>query len=636
MIGVHVRKYTSVMQVRRVEYDDPPASPHPVGLEKEEFAKQFSRSFLYSVRIASMSRAVRMDTNVRRSQSTRRSSASSIAPVPPLIAPPSTPLSPFWDERKLDGDEEVLDYIQGGKPSHESKNPNNRELGTWEEPPNPLCSASFGDQGMTATVNAYGLLMQFGDYLGIGGSGVFSADHDCVNDPYYVVSRAANLDKITRSSSMGEDSYGLSLEGLKLRADMPPKLTWNGWRWPRYEYGAQHFEESSATLTVQWMVHKKTLIQRCVLECNDKDDTEINVKFFKGMRIRDLDHIDGRKGSFNEVPNDRLQGGLGPGGYSWVWRALYPSVAEDEEAAEENDETGSAEREARNTAGERAVQGDQPRDSLFEASKPETDTEPQPQETKTGLGYFHQRLKRPADPPHEEDLGTNDVKQDEATGIEDSSKERNKTSAVVVVAAIFVNGCPMKFDHEQEWSLPRVWKEPLKGVTAESSGPSRLEVVTAYRMAVLPTSNVDWSNLIIPAKDVDIPSFLQKQTFTPFPLLAEDRVRGQEGPLESKTDQKSTAEGRLSSQSSGKVDDFSSRMKARLAPLNFPSGSPLDKLPTQHMNYVMWRHLEHILSVCSVPVTIPPGSKCDVDGIQPVALTCGDLSMHRVCTSASL
>lgn len=50
-----------------------------------------------------------------------------------------------------------------------------------------------------------------------------------------------------------------------------------------------------------------------------------------------------------------------------------------------------------------------------------------------------------------------------------------------------------------------------------------------------------------------------------------------------------------------------------------------------HLNFVFRRNLEHILSVCSIPI-----DESSNDGIHPIALTCGDLAGHRVATAASL
>lgn len=61
----------------------------------------------------------------------------------------------------------------------------------------------------------------------------------------------------------------------------------------------------------------------------------------------------------------------------------------------------------------------------------------------------------------------------------------------------------------------------------------------------------------------------------------------------------------------------------------------------EHIDYFTHRNLEHILSVCAVPVE-PRSQEREIPqglsnlGVTPIALTCGDLSFHRVNTAASL
>jgi hypothetical protein len=50
-----------------------------------------------------------------------------------------------------------------------------------------------------------------------------------------------------------------------------------------------------------------------------------------------------------------------------------------------------------------------------------------------------------------------------------------------------------------------------------------------------------------------------------------------------------------------------------------------------HLNFILRRNLEHILSVCSIPVGEP-----SENGIVPIALTCGDITYHRIMAGASL
>lgn len=55
-----------------------------------------------------------------------------------------------------------------------------------------------------------------------------------------------------------------------------------------------------------------------------------------------------------------------------------------------------------------------------------------------------------------------------------------------------------------------------------------------------------------------------------------------------------------------------------------------------HLNFALRRNLEHILSVCSIPVAEPSAAAAASDKIPLIALTCGDISGHRISTAASL
>ncbi|KAK0724382.1 hypothetical protein B0H67DRAFT_567821 [Lasiosphaeris hirsuta] len=62
---------------------------------------------------------------------------------------------------------------------------------------------------MTASVNAYGDLMQFARYLGAGRSGMFSVDHYETSEPCYVRDRAEDLQNLC--TERNKRSYGLVL-----------------------------------------------------------------------------------------------------------------------------------------------------------------------------------------------------------------------------------------------------------------------------------------------------------------------------------------------------------------------------------------------------------------------------------------
>ncbi|UKZ53651.1 hypothetical protein TrVGV298_007448 [Trichoderma virens] len=96
-------------------------------------------------------------------------------------------------------------------------------------------------------------------------------------------------------------------------------------------------------------------------------------------------------------------------------------------------------------------------------------------------------------------------------------------------------------------------------------------------------------------------------------------------------------------------------------PLNTPFSIP-SFTTDKHLNFTLRRNLEHILSVCSIPIDNPPakvppitdgvtidhppaevppitdGIAVDelLDKVPYIALTCGDISGHRISTAASL
>ncbi|RAR01649.1 mg2+ transporter zinc transport protein [Stemphylium lycopersici] len=63
----------------------------------------------------------------------------------------------------------------------------------------------------------------------------------------------------------------------------------------------------------------------------------------------------------------------------------------------------------------------------------------------------------------------------------------------------------------------------------------------------------------------------------------------------------------------------------------------LDMSPDENIDFIMRRNLEHILSVCSIPLPEPGQDPSDDQEPinEPIGLTCGDMSGHRIVTSAS-
>ncbi|KAJ5751748.1 hypothetical protein N7520_008665 [Penicillium odoratum] len=121
--------------------------------------------------------------------------------------------------------------------------------------------------------------------------------------------------------------------------------------------------------------------------------------------------------------------------------------------------------------------------------------------------------------------------------------------------------------------IPSVGSE--NGITRLVPKNSQFQLVCGYKLVFLPHDDSDWKRLVITAQDVDIDQF-----------LSETQIK---------------------------------------------NDIPKDEFLFDREFYI-GRNVEHILSVCMIPVAQREVSK----GEEVIALTCGDMSGHRVCVSASL
>ncbi|CCD53640.1 hypothetical protein BofuT4_P136850.1 [Botrytis cinerea T4] len=182
------------------------------------------------------------------------------------------------------------------------------QCSVWESHPDHECYSSFGDGGTTATVNAFGQLMQFSTYLGPGKSGMFSVNHSSLSRPWYVRGRANQLDHMSRARNRTVRKYVHC-------------------RWPRYEY-----QSEKAKLVNQWMVHHGVVLQQWRFISLDTEEISTKIAFSKDMRIRDVQDQTWN-GFVNSYSIKNSHHFLGPESYSWVF--LYESSKDDSANTEE-------------------------------------------------------------------------------------------------------------------------------------------------------------------------------------------------------------------------------------------------------------------------------------------------------------
>lgn len=467
--------------------------------------------------------------------------------------------------------------------------PEDAECRGWVSPSNPKCPASFGDHGTTATAGAFGQLVQFSDYLGAGNSGMFSASHYYAETPYLVQERARDLHHLTlepfEQSQRQEHSskFGLKFRNLDLLDNAPPRLTWLQYRWPRYEYKGRCFKSmENIGLTIQFIVRDRTVFQQCILENRGETDVDLVLAFCKGISISDLDHVTNDY-EFNKTTSNHENAGPGPGGFGWVHVNRFRE-------------------------GSLGARTESQRSMLV---------------TKSNSSH---------------------------TGSNRENTEPNYGVALAVSMA--VNGEVIRFSPGQ---APHIWKQTLKARSGTPGGRcQKLEIVTAYKLVLLESPLSDWKTFVVPLKELNPSKFFREAMAVSSFRTSITRISGNDNLTHTYADKQrsETLEDIVSKENQAGLVDVPENGTATVGSKPQAEPSPaVDHDPTSektsrtmdHIEFTARRNLEHILGVCAIPVAVnlsgenAEGSVWEnLGNVQPIALTCGDLSGHRICTSSSL
>lgn len=273
--------------------------------------------------------------------------------------------------------------------------------------------------------------------------------------------------------------------------------------------------------------------------------------------------------------------------------------------------------------------------------------------------------------------------------------------AVVSVMTLYVNGVAQKIGKRS--------RPIIRNIGHVGSDSNILEITVAYKMLVIPKDKVDWKNFLIPAEMADVSAMLNEETKQIWGHSGKDRCECSQSlcdlglsrvDLEKRNVEQGASGRGQTAQDPGIVNSNAQRgTTARddtiaieipqpkinegetltpAQPSNSHEAVQTSSAPpvtgaavgisqklssTNQIEYLMWRHTEHILSVCTIPLSVPHislagkaprmntspnhavANNLDVLGIPnrqeielevPLALTCGDMSGHRICTSASL
>lgn len=548
--------------------------------------------------------------------------------------------------------------------------PKDQHCGIWHSPPNKSCSSSFGDQGTTASTNCFGDIIQLTQYLGAGHSGLFSMDQLFTAEPYLVHGRAKDLEALVKD--MGPNlTYDLVIPP-EFFPQEPLNVKWVNWRWPRYEYDTG---VPQVKAFIQWVVRDGIVLKQFVLENRSHEDVDFQFCFESRMWIRDLDYLD-EAYHFNDSDNGYYYE-PGPNGFGFVRIHTWETPTKVDTSGDEQTPLDVPQNLRRSATGDFG-QG------------PAKDPEPTPasdsQTVQPGPGSPEQPMFNPLKNAQPPSRMTTEQEKPKAEGSKETGPQTNNSHAVASVITIFVNGKAIQTPGNPNF---RSQTFTLAGKDAETVDPhgSTLEVVVAYKMILLPDAPVDWRNFLVPAQKAQVNVILQRETDCLWETAESSSLlsiglslvdvnsdvrdmaskasntestndssheRADQGHKDNNSNPGSAApnESETTTTSGGNPHRFrnwETPSAPKTKATEFPTGTPGKASSRNHIEYLVWRHLEHILSVCAVPLSIPalfegarsPSSsspaelpKFAVDA--PVALTCGDMAGHRICNSASL
>lgn len=416
---------------------------------------------------------------------------------------------------------------------------------------------------------------------------MFSAGHSFIPEPYFVTQRARKLHSLASQpfkeaqNELHPKAFGLKLN-LKLLGDAPPMLKWFQNKWPCYHYSRGCFKhKESVELTIQFVVQDGIVYQRCILENRGETNVDLKFGFCKGMSIRDLDHVTDHH-KYNKTTPDDQNGGPGPGGFGWVHVNRF--------------------REG-----------------------PSTRTNSQHSSHEKNSNGSHDDCNNKSQPGH----------------------------GVGLIISMAVGREMIRFEPGKS---PHIFKQTLeaKSSTTESSS-QKLEIVTAYKLVLLENPLSDWKTFIIPFREMNPSRFPREAphgSVAPLFRTMITRISAEDHPSDNYENHRSgILKDKDNMGEAGMVHVSPDRVPIVGNQPNIDPSSAADHEPTvgktsptmEHIEFAVRRNLEHILCVCAIPVAVRIPEE-DAEGViweklcrvEPIALSCGDLSGHRVCTRSSL
>lgn len=447
--------------------------------------------------------------------------------------------------------------------------------------------SSFGQERTTASVNAYGNILQISKFLGDGTSGLW--EHFGRTTSGILCAGAYIPEPRRYFSKPMEDLLDLSKDpkggfGLCLNPELitsKPQLKFLHARWPRFTH-----KLGDLSVSIQYFANRGTVIQQYLFERTKKSDTHT-----PGGAVNDAsqnpreDDDAGNQKEASQVPENQM--------YDAQEQTQHPAgdCPPEDQGGQKQTQEGLF---PRNETKLDETFGITQKSSLTDCLRLNSRLQIYESESADPFHrYSHFNSGRPSCPKYDTSTGQNQyslvVRNREYFGIE----------AVGLIIAVFVNGHPTKIAKTQDNSNG-TYDIDLNSEDVEKfelCQKSKLEVTVAYKLRLM-TSGCSWESTLIPLSELNLSDCMAQNSYDPN--------------------------------------------------LSFST--------SEHFDYIIKRNLEHILSVCSVPVSTTPIQDNDRNegdvieestgesqascegprGGSTISLTCGDISGHHALVSASL
>ncbi|KAJ8107966.1 hypothetical protein OPT61_g8502 [Boeremia exigua] len=458
--------------------------------------------------------------------------------------------------------------------------------------------ASFGADGTTASVNGYGRIMQISRFLDFGASGFLCVDPH-YERPYYIKSR---MEEILESSTNPNEGLRLDIVDWTAFQDIP-SMGFMFDRWPRYIFNNEELPKPQDGDRLEGVANSSghasystKLTSRATEGTGNANPSKVSaprlpfplsIHFFchGGAVVQTyLLHVGGDGG----VPRDTI---------NWNPISLKPDICIRGLDFVENHDF-----DART----------QPKDlEVFAAS---------------GNNLFITRRK-PQDIGGSEDTN------------EPAMNQERKPDVPTLIISVFINGEAATLDSDNCIRL------------TESKIGARLELSVIYAIKLLDQCTIDDLKA---SKKPDHPSSeAAKKTLQDVGATDQDATTTQRATSMQSSEVEHSPSLVVSAETpdqdkEDKVVAAISHVKDALKELKevFDNPSYFSRIyfaPTPRFDFAFRRNLEHILSVCSIPVARSPTAKSEDaevlnswSEVLPIAITCGDVAGHRIGSRASL